>query len=89
MYLNFTFYLIMIHIRYILYIIMIYFVKTYWDFIITFKNVSNIRCITRNCACVQYIDKYFFDFGQKIHKFINIRRYKMKINKNVSKNLLF
>lgn len=42
---------------------MIYFVKTYWNFIIIFKNVSNIRCIMRSCACVQYIDKYFFDFG--------------------------
>lgn len=42
---------------------MICFVKTYWDFIVTFKNVFNIRCITRSCACVQYIDKYFFDFG--------------------------
>lgn len=41
---------------------MIYFVKTYWDFIIIFKNVSNIRYIM-SCACVQYIDKYFFDFG--------------------------
>lgn len=62
MYLNFIFYLIMIYIRYILYIIMIYFVKTYWDFIIIFKNVSNIRYIMSR-ACVQYIDKYFFDFG--------------------------
>ena len=61
--LYFICYSITIYIQSTVDIIMVFSEKIYWSFVVAFENMCNIRYITRNCACVQYIDVHFFGFG--------------------------